>query len=627
MNFHHKSLLPFTILCLLNSCSTDNGFWGGDIPGDNGQGGSGSGNAGDIATSFKPTFDASIKAYDGTKAQDSSLDVVGTDADYYWEANKFTNTVNIQYNGSSATVQSTNGQIITKVSGAYVTVDFQTNAVSNVEIILSGNTSDGALKIYGSKKFKLSLNGVSITSTKGPAINNQCKKRMFVHLAANTTNTLEDASSYTDDTYYIDGKTSADEDRKGCFFSEAHMIFSGTGVLSVAGNQKHAIATDGYFWTRPGVTLVVSKAAKNAIHVKGDSDDAIGVTINGGYIYANVSSEAGKCIKTDLDVVINGGTLDLNTSGKAVYDSEDKDTSSAACIKSDGNITVTSGTITCKSTGTGGKGFNADGNITFDNGTTTIATSGGKYYYTQALTSSPKGIKADGNVTINGGTLNIAVTGTSDGSEGLESKAKLTINGGDTYVYAYDDAINAATDITVNGGRVFAMGTNNDGIDSNGTLTINAGLVFASGTSSPEEGIDCDSSSKFKINGGTVIGLGGSAISPSSASGQKSVVFNGINSTKDKIYSINDSNGKTILSFVMPRTYSQMSMLVSSGSLTSSSFTLLSGVTLSGQSVAWNGYYGDGTATGGQTVYTFTPSSTITTVGSSNGMGGGGMRP
>jgi hypothetical protein len=624
--FDTKLTVAIALCIITNACSTDNNDWGniGSFI-DNGTTNGSNNNDTSISDLIRPSFDAIITEYDGSTAQDADLDIVGSDTDFYWEANSFTNIVNINYNGTSATVQSSNNKIITNVSGAYVTVDFQTNAVSNVEIIISGNSSDGALKVYGSKKFKLTLNGVSLKSTKGPAINNQCKKRMFVQLSPGTQNFLEDASSYSDDTYYIDNKTSADEDRKGCFFSEANIILSGTGTLTVSGNKKHGIAADGYFWMRPGTTLVIPKAAKNAIHVKGDSDDGIGITINGGYIYANVSSEAGKCLKSDLDVVVNNGTLNLNTSGEAIYDSDEQDTSSAACIKTDGNIHIVNGTINCKSTGIGGKGFNSDGDITIDDGIITIATSGGKYYYTNSITSSPKGIKADGNVTINGGKLNISVIGVSDGSEGLESKAKMTINDGDIYIYAYDDAINAATDITINGGRIFAFGVNNDGIDSNGTLNINGGIVFSSGTASPEEGLDSDNSNNFKINGGTVIGVGGSAIAPSNASKQRSVVINGLSCSCNTIYAINDSEGSTILSFAMPRGYNQMGMLISSSELKATTYTVLYGASLADKSESWYGYYSNGTASGGQTITTFTASNTVTSIGTSNGMGGNGF--
>jgi hypothetical protein len=405
------------------------------------------------------------------------------------------------------------------------------------------------------------------------------------------------------------------------------LIFSGTGTLIVAGKQKHGIATDGYFWMRPGVTIVVNEAAKNCIHVKGDSDDGIGVTIKGGLIYANASSTAGKCIKTDLNVNIDGGELLLNTTGDATYDESDSDTSSASCIKTDGNIIITGGTLTLKSSGTGGKGLSSDGDLEISGGETTITTTGGKYYYTNDLTSSPKGAKADGNVTITGGKLNICVTGISDGSEGLESKKIMTISGGETYVYAYDDAINASSAINISGGKVFAYALNNDGIDSNGTLTISGGLVIASGTSSPECGIDVDSSSQFKINGGTVIAIGGGSLQskPSSASTQYSVEYSGISISKGTVIAVLNNDNTPALTFQLPKTLNNGSFFFSSPALTKgTSYTISTGGSLTDSTNNWNGWYDGGTWSNGTSVKTFTISSTVTSLGTSgNGMGGG----
>ncbi len=583
-------------------------------------------NDGDDGTA--PEFDATIYAWRGEMADDAALDVVGSDEDLYWEANKFSDTVKVVYSGSSATVTTTNSDILYYVSGAYVTIDMLTNSVKGVELIVSGQSDDGQLKIYGEKKFKLTLSGVELASSKGPAINDQCKKRAFVHLTEGSTNKLTDASLYSDDPYYLNGGTSSSEDRKGCFFSEGNLLFSGAGLLEVAGNNKHGIATDGYFYMRPGVTIVVTGAAKNAIQVKGDEDDGIGFYMAGGLIYANVSSTAGKGIKTDLNAEIAGGKLMLNTSGDATYDSDENDTSSAACIKTDGDVIISGGTHTLKSTGVAGKGINSDGATIMTGGTVTVTTTGSKYIYTSSMTSSPKGVKADGDVTISGGKLNISVTGVSDGSEGLESKATMTISGGEIYSYAYDDAINAATAINISGGKVYAYSVNNDGIDANGTLVISGGLVIGSGTTSPEGGIDCDNSSDFKINGGTVISVGGSLQSnPSSSSSQRSVVYNGISATKGEKICVMNSSGKPLLTFEFPRTMSSLTFFFSTPDIASGqSYTLSSGGTLTGYSDSWNGWYADGTWSGGSQIGTFTSSGVVTTVGSSGGMGipGGG---
>lgn len=623
-----KLLQRLLLLLVMGSyaCTpSDNGFFPNDFPGEI-PGGMANGNGTSSDDGTAPEFDSTITQWDGEKAEDAHLDVVGTDADFYHEANTFTSTVTITYNGSSVSVESSNNQILHHISGAYATVDMQTNSVSGVEIVVKGKSEDGGLKIYGEKKYKLTLAGVELTSQKGPAINSQCKKRIYVHLQEGTTNCLTDVASYLDDTYYMDA--SADEDRKGCFFSEGNLVFSGAGTLVVAGKYKHGIVTDGYFWMRPGVTIAITEAAKNGIHVKGDSDDNIGVYIKGGLIYANLSSEAGKGIKCDLDVEVAGGKLCLNTSGNAIYESDENDTSSAAGIKTDGSIVISGGTHTLKSTGTGGKGLNADTDITISGGETTITTTGGKYTYTSSLTSSPKGAKADGNITISDGKLNISVTGKSDGSEGLESKGTMSISGGEVYVYAYDDAINAAKALNVTGGKVYAYASNNDGIDSNGTLIVSGGLVIASGTSAPEGGIDVDNSNNFKINGGIVISAGGSLQSiPSSGSSQRCVAYNGISVSKGKKIAVLDSSSKPILTFELPRTISNASFFFSCPNMVANgTYTISSGGTLSSCTDSWNGWYDGGTWSGGTQLTSFTSSNMITTIGSSNnGPGGGGI--
>lgn len=615
----HLLLIACWAACF--ACTPSNDDFLMDDPG----GMPGNGSSSDDGTA--PDFDPTITRWEGEKADDAGSDLVGTDADFYHEANDFSGTVTITYNGSSASVECSDDKIITHTTGAYVTVDMKTNSVSGVEIILKGKSQDGGLKIYGEKKFKLSLNGVELTSQRGPAINSQCKKRIFVHLHEETTNYLTDAASYTDDPYYLDSSVS--EDRKGCFFSEGNLLFSGTGVLVVAGKYKHAVVTDGYFWMRPGVTIAVTEAAKNGIHVKGDTDDNIGVYIKGGLVYANISATAGKGIKTDLDAVVAGGKLLLNTSGNAEYDADEKDTSSSAGIKSDGSITISGGTHTLKSTGTGGKGLNADTDITILGGETTITTTGGKYTYSSSLTSSPKGAKADGNVTVSGGKLNISVTGKSDGSEGLESKATMTVSGGEFFVYAYDDAINAASVLNITGGKVYAYASNNDGIDSNGTLLISGGLVIASGTSSPEGGIDVDNTSRFKIDGGIVISSGGSLQSnPSSASAQRCVAYNGITISKGQKVAVLDASSKTVLTFEFPRTMSNASFFFSCPDITANaSYTISSDGALSGYTESWNGWYNGGTWSGGTQLTSFTSSAVVTSIGSSSGGPGGGGRP
>lgn len=567
-----------------------------------------------------PDADLSITAWNGAWATDSGYDTVGTDKDFFHELNTFSNRVTVIFNGNSASVESNNSSIKSYITGAYVGLDM--TSVSGVEVIVKGKSSDGGLKIYSENKYKLTLNGLDLTSKRGPAINSQAGKRVYLHLANGTTNRLTDCATYQDDHYTMAG--SANEDRKGALFTEGHIIVSGYGALVVTGKYKHAIVTDGYYYQRPGSTVVVTEAVKNGIHVKGDSDDGIGAKIMGGLINATVSGTAGKGLKCDMDIVVEGGKFDITTSGNATYDSDSKDTSSASCLKSDTNINIKGGTLNLKSSGTGGKGISADADIIFDGGNTNISTTGGQYKYSSQLTSSPKGIRADGNITINSGYLNISVTGKSEGSEGFESKNTITINGGDLIINSYDDGMNASKAINVNGGRVFAWATNNDGIDSNGTITVNGGLFVGIGAGQPEGGIDVDSNTLY-INGGYVLGIGGGMMGqPATSSKQYSVVYGGVSVTNGQHIALLDSSNNMLFSFESPITMSATICFSTPDIKSGSTYSVSSGGSVSNYSDSWQGWYSNGTWSGGTQLTTFTPSSVVTSIGSSSGGGPGG---
>jgi hypothetical protein len=565
-----------------------------------------------------PDPDDTLYPYEGERASDAAEDVVDSTDDDYYENTTFKNTVTVRFNGETATVDAPTG-VLVYTDGAYVAVDLETNGVKACEIIATGTTENGSLKIYSGNKFKLTLNGVTIVSKRGPAINNQSKKRTFVHLVPETVSTLIDVAQYSNDVYYPSGVTAADEDRKGCFFSEAQLILSGTGVLQITGNYKHALATDDYFRMRHGVTLAVYKAVGNGIQAKD------GVQIDGGLLYSNVSGEASKSVKTDGNITINGGDLRLYTSGNAYYDTTEADTSSPSGLKSNGDIVISGGRIEVKSTGTGGKGINSDGKLTVTGGIITVATTGGQFVYNSrnGITSSPKGIKSDGEMLISGGDIEVSVTGKSEGSEGIESKSALTFTGGRTAVYAYDDAINASNSVAVSGGYLYCYSVNGDGLDSNGTITISGGVVIASGTQQPETGFDCDQN-RFSITGGVLIGTGGSTSTPtSSACTQCAAIYNGFSATKDVYLQVKDSSGNSLLVYKLPRTMSSMCLLLSFPELTQSTrYTLTRGGSVSGEET-WKGYYASAQYSGGTTVTTFTQSSRITTVGGSSGGGGG----
>lgn len=578
-------------------------------------------NDGENAPEYNTSEISTVESgYDGITATDGDADIIVAEDDTYWENTEFKTTVTISYSDASATVSSIDAAKA-HINGADVALDL--TGMGEVEVIASGRSGDGMLKIYADSPVKLTLSGLDLTSGKSAAINVQSKAALYIHLEKDTENHICDSGSRDDEHYYPEGVSADDEKRNGAIYCKGSIVFSGKGILELDGKKKHGISAKSSVTVRPGVTLAVNDVADNCIKAEG-------ITVLGGYIWAKTSADAGKCLSSDADVDIRGGMLKFYTSGGSIYDEEEKDTSSPAGVKADGNMTVSGGTMLCVSKGQGGKGFNVDGSLTIEGGIINIATTGSKYIYNAALDldSSPKGIKADGEIIIDGGWLNIQTKGRSDGSEGLESKSRITINDGEVHINAYDDAINVGGDnpagIEINGGKIFSFAENNDGIDSNGKLWINGGLVIASGSGAPEEGFDCDRSQNFIVTGGTLIGTGGAAISTSGSSTQRSVTYNGVNGDKGELFVITDSDGKPILRYKMPRTIRNMAVFFSSPDIRSGeTYTVCSGGSLSGNTVNWNGWFEDGEYTAGTELGTFTSNSLNTTVGQGGGPGGG----
>ena len=574
-----------------------------------------------VEENYTPEISTDENGYDGLKATDLTSDSIVSGDETYWENSKFDTKVTVVYSGNSASVTTSNGSVQKYVTGADVTLDL--DGCGNTEVIAEGSSEDGQLKIYGKSPVKMVLNGLKLTSAKSAAINVQNKAVLYIHLPEGTQNIVCDAAKQKDESYYPDGVAADDEKRNGAIYCKGSLVLSGSGLLQLDGKKKHGISVKSSITVRPGVTLAINDVADNCIKAEG-------ISVLGGYIWAKTSADAGKCLSSDADVTISGGRLKLYTSGGSIYEEDENDTSSPAGVKADGNMVISGGEILCVSTGQGGKGLNVDGTLTLDKGIVIAVTSGGKYVYNSALDldSSPKGVKAEGEIVINGGILNIQVTGMSDGSEGLESKTKITINDGQVFVYAYDDAINVGGDnpvgIEINGGKVFAFADHNDGIDSNGKLWVNGGLVIASGSNVPEEGLDCDNSQNFIVKGGILIGTGGAAISVSNSSTQRAVIYNGVSARTGELFVIADPDGNPILKYEMPRTMSGMAVFFSSPDIISGkTYSVYSGGFLEENTVNWNGWFDDGTYIAGRKLGTFTSNSLTTTVGQGAGPGGG----
>jgi len=192
----------------------------------------------------------------------------------------------------------------------------------------------------------------------------------------------------------------------------------------------------------------------------------------------NIGSAYGNGISCKDDLKATGGTYNIS--------------SALDGIEANDSISVCGGEFNIKSNKDAVHCENSDddtlGSVYIEDGTFNLA-------------AVSDGIQAVSSMIIDGGSFNIK------SAEGLES-TYIRINGGDIYIEASDDGINAARKssaysvlIEFNGGNTAViMGAGDtDGIDANGNITVNGGTINVTGNSA----FDYDGSAQY--NGGTVI--------------------------------------------------------------------------------------------------------------------------
>lgn len=612
----------FTLVFAAMACSTDDGWYG--------EGWTNQGNSTSSTTSESndDNSNSTSTADDVTTGVTSDGDVtsftialdknalsesvnVDTNDDDYIENTTFDKTITVTFSQSGNASVSGDESGIVSINGNDVIATNNTDQV--IKYVLTGETSDGFFKLYSTKKQAIVLNSVSITNPDGAAINNQSKKRTFIVLNDGTKNFLTDGANYSDAT--------DSEDMKGCFFSEGQLIFSGSGYLEVDANCKAGIRSDDYVRTMPKANIWVDASSGNGIR----GNEA--VILTGGVVNINVTGTADKGISTDGEVRIEGGRTTIFTSGGYEYDSDENDYSACSGIKADSVININGGELNIKSTGTGGKGLNCDDEININDGVVRIITTGKRQKDSKGSVS-PKGIKADGKINVSGGQTQVRLEGTGDGTEGIESKSEIHIEAGTVESYSYDDAINSAGNLYIDGGYVYARSYNNDAIDANKNLYINGGVVIAEGAGQPECGLDAAEQYKAYINGGTVIAIGGGMQAIDSSSKQASIAISASMGMKVGIL----DGSKAILAYTTPSSNCGTALMISSPSFKSgSSYTLRAGCEVSGGTSFYNLTTGCTIGSGSQSL-DVTASTAINGsmgggMGGGGNMGGGGGRP
>jgi hypothetical protein len=255
------------------------------------------------------------------------------------------------------------------------------------------------------------------------------------------------------------------------------------------------------------------------------------------------------------------------------------------------------------------------------------------------ISAGDDALHSDTNLVINGGTFQI------DRSyEGIES-AEITINGGTFHVKSEDDGINVAgglddtdaankgmqnpfastgiNNLFINGGELF-IDADGDGIDANASITMTGGNVLVCGPTNNGNGA-IDYAGSFKLTGGTLIAAGssGMAQAPDTSSTQNTVMINSETShAAGTIVEISDDDGKSILTFAPLKDFASI-VFSSSLLVTGNTYTVSYGGTSDGKQT--DGLYEGGKVTGSVKAESFTISDPVTMIGKTQfGMGGMG---
>ena len=284
----------------------------------------------------------------------------------------------------------------------------------------------------------------------------------------------------------------------------------------------------------------------------------------------NSSSNSGN--NPDMKGNFGGGNRTANgMPGNNSSGNSSKKSYSTKGIKAESEINISGAAINISSTDDGIHS-NSDSGVleTGEDGKGIISISGG----TITISTGDDGIHADKELNITDGYINVLTS-----YEGLEA-ITINISGGQSFVYAADDGINAYTGdgtstplINITGGYVdVTTGSGDtDGIDSNGSYTQSGGMVLVKGGSSSGQvsgSIDVDEN--ITITGGTCAALGGICETP--VNSVNAYVFSSVSFNAGS-YSVKDSSGNEIISFTLNNSYSN-GWICTSALTTNTEYTL-----------------------------------------------------
>lgn len=304
-------------------------------------------------------------------------------------------------------------------------------------------------------------------------------------------------------------------------------IVSGTFSITAEGD---GISASGYMQLQDGsYQLLCGGGSENAQKKTSDNWGGFGGTrgpggFNGGRPGNSENSSSAtetdstsiKGLKASGDLVINGGSFDINAADDALH--------------SNGNLTITSGSFLIAS---GDDGMHADNALVVSGGYIIISES---YEGLEGL-----------NITVSSGE--IAVIASDDGlnaAGGADQSGFGGFRGGDRF--GGGGGGNADSFIQISGGTLY-INASGDGVDSNGSLSISGGHTTVCGPTQGDTAV-LDYESAGTITGGTFIGTGSNMMAQtfSSSENQGVIALSVGNQSAGTEVVLKDASGQKIVS-------------------------------------------------------------------------------
>lgn len=483
-------------------------------------------------------------------------------------------------------------------SGSGVVINSSTVTITKEgSYLLSGSLIDGMIVIDTDQdtKVQLILDGADIHSETSAPIYIKQADKVFITLAAGSTNRLSCGSGYTPiDENNIDS----------AIFSKDDLTLNGSGSLTVSSPAGHGIVSkDDLRITGGSYTVTCAghgfagndavsiaggsftiECGKDGIHGENNEDAALGSVYIGGGSFQITSDGDG--ISTGAAMQLDGGEFTLLCGGGSEYGEEHANDMFGGGMGGrpggfGGRGYSEMTTETQSDTAVSAKGFKSTGAMVITNGTYYINSADDAVHSNKALSvaggnfqiaTGDDGFHADEALSIHNGT--IVITESYEGLEGLS----ITVSGGDITLKASDDGLNAAggndesgfggmggrpggpggfggdrfgassdSYIEISGGKLI-VDADGDGIDSNGNLTFSGGYTVVEGPTNGGNG-PLDYGGTGTLSGGTILISGSSGMAQSlTAAGTQGVFAINVGScSAGTTVTITDTEGKEIV--------------------------------------------------------------------------------